>query len=173
MLRLRFAAAAAAPLAACGLAASCSHADAAAVEARKAPEPKPPDQQTARTMIRRWTEQEESHKFSPPGSWPSQRSLRGDIPGLRSDLKRCGGSLECVQCQKIAFRLGVALLGGTLSGHSDDGERDDAELSEGAEIMRQLAESGSADGMLAIDHILHGARSCRMACPCHRHNHSK
>ena len=48
--------------------------------------------------------------------------------------------------QRIAFRLGVAYLGGHLFGHQPDGERDEKEISEGARIMRDLAERGSAEG---------------------------
>lgn len=101
-------------------------------------------------MIRRWTAQEEQPGYQPPreaGAWPRQRSLRGDIAGLRSDVKRCGGSVDSPQCQKVAFRLGVALLGGSLFGHEEDGERLEAEIAEGADIMRRLAESGSAEGV--------------------------
>ena len=141
LARLRLAAAV--PAVASGLVSTHSYAEA---DALRSIEPKPPDRQTARTMIRRWTEQEESRNFHPPGNWPSQKSLHGDIPGLRSDLKRCGGDVQCPQCQHVAFRLGVALLGGALFGHTEDGDRDQAELAEGADIMRRLAENGSAEG---------------------------
>ena len=63
--------------------------------------------------------------------WPPKQSLRGDIPGLRSDLKRCGGSeaaaLDVYECRRTAFKLAVAYLGGTLTGHPTDGDRSAAE----------------------------------------------
>ena len=112
------------------------------------PEPPAPDRKTVQSLARRWTEEEEARDYVPHnGSWPppSQSGLKGDIPGLQSDLKRCGG-IDNQDCQRIAFRLGIAFLGGTLFGHRNDGDRADEEIHKGAAIMQQLAERGSPEG---------------------------
>ena len=100
------------------------------------------------SLARRWTEEEETRDYQPHnGSWPprAQQGLKGDIPGLESDLKRCGG-IENDDCQRIAFRLGIAFLGGTLFGHRSDGDREEEEIHKGAAIMQQLADRGSPEG---------------------------
>eukprot|EP00316_Scyphosphaera_apsteinii_P005945 CAMPEP_0119300346 /NCGR_PEP_ID=MMETSP1333-20130426/2290_1 /TAXON_ID=418940 /ORGANISM="Scyphosphaera apsteinii, Strain RCC1455" /LENGTH=278 /DNA_ID=CAMNT_0007302073 /DNA_START=51 /DNA_END=887 /DNA_ORIENTATION=- len=113
---------------------------------RSPPEPPAPDMRTVKVLAKRWTEQEEQQDYKPTtGKWPPQKFLLGDIPGLRSDPKRCGG-LGRGECDRVAFRLAVAYLGGSLVGHQEDGGRATHELAQGAEIMRTLAERGSPEG---------------------------
>ena len=126
----------------------------------KQPEPRAPDVAYVHRLAKRWTEEEEAKGYKPPVShWPPRRSeaLRGDIAGLRSDLKRCGG-VDNGECHQLAFRLAVTYLGSTMGGsHLADGDRDPHELVKGAELMRQLAERGSAEGARGWAYCLQNA----------------
>ena len=121
-----------------------------------ATDPPVPDPRTARSLALRWVHEEEKSNYNPEnGSWPPRRrqGLRNDIPGLRSDLMRCGG-VDNDQCHGIAFTLGVAYLGGNLFGHRDDGDRSAEEVNEGANLMRKLADHGSAEGACGYAYCL-------------------
>jgi hypothetical protein len=127
-------------------------------------DPPPVDEATARALIERWTEQEAHPGYSPPGgSWPAQRTSRGDIPGLRAAFASCGGidhlreGPRTNECNEVAFKLAVAILGGTLYGHLPDEPEEVAaeESAEGTELMRCLADAGSMEGSCGWAFILH------------------
>jgi len=100
---------------------------------------------------RQWVAEESQPGYVPPSaSWPppEEQPRRSYIPVLKKALAQCGGT-ESDACHGVAFALSVALIGGSLFGHSehDDTERTDDERTIGADLMHTLAERGSPAGM--------------------------
>ena len=131
---------------------------------RRNSDPPPPDDETARKLVQRWTEQEERPGYLPPnGNWPAERPTKSDIPFLRAAFDKCGGKdhlregPRTRECTEVSFKLAVALLGGTLYGHvsDDDDQTSEAETSEGADLMRCVADAGSIDGLCGFAYLLH------------------
>jgi hypothetical protein len=105
----------------------------------------------ANMLGRQWVAEESQPGYVPPSaSWPppEEQPRRSDIPVLKKALAQCGGT-ESAACHGVAFALSVALIGGSLFGHSehDDTERTDDERTIGADLMHTLAERGSPAGM--------------------------
>ena len=118
-------------------------------ELRRFPsDPAPPSATEAQELVKEWTSQEASPGYFPPdNSWPwppESGNPRAAIPALRKALSACGPASE-PKCHEVAFRLATALLGG-LDGHVEVDDVDERQRSEGANLMRTLAESGSVDG---------------------------
>jgi len=118
-------------------------------ELRRFPsDPAPPSATEAQELVKEWTSQEASPGYFPPdNSWPwppESGNPRAAIPALRKALGACGPASE-PECHEVAFRLATALLGG-LDGHVEVDDVDERQRSEGANLMRTLAESGSVDG---------------------------
>ena len=110
------------------------------------------DPEQARSLGRRWVEEEATPGYVPPSaSWPppAEQPARSHIPALSAASAACGGADGGGgECQRITFSLAVALLGGALFGHSPNDtqaaepEPTEAERAHGARLMRRLAEQG-------------------------------
>tara|TARA_B110001452_G_scaffold26433_1_gene20731 strand:- start:182 stop:1171 length:990 start_codon:yes stop_codon:yes gene_type:complete len=130
-------------------------ADVAALAPRPPPElrrlnsdPKLVEFASVQELVCSWIQQEEHPGYFPPDCswpWPAAPPAQDDIPMMRAALAKCG-SAEQSECHEVAFRLATSLLGGTLDGHVSDGDRNDEQLAEGADLMRRLADSGSIEG---------------------------
>lgn len=128
--------------------------------ARRSSDPPPPDDAERRTLIARWTTENEI----PNTSWPPRRegAEAGCRPALRRAFDACGGEQRLFaaksggwvakrhhECDEITFQLAVSLLGGTLFGHSPNEPPTAEEQTEGAHLMRGLADAGSPPGASA------------------------
>ena len=76
------------------------------------------DPEQARSLGRRWVEEEATPGYVPPSaSWPppTEQPARSQIPALSAASAACGGADGGGgECERITFSLAVALLGGAV-----------------------------------------------------------
>lgn len=88
----------------------------------------------------------------PPKDDRARADIPKDLPGLRFVYEICGGDNylregpRSRECDEVGFRLALALCGGTLFGHEHGEQPTVRQRTEGADLMRRLAEAGVVDG---------------------------
>ena len=113
------------------------------------------EQDHAARLDKRWLAEETKPGYVPPdASWPKQRPHRADVPSLRASFQDCGGVEAGARCHALGAALAFGLLGGVLFGHALEPEEEsstadaavlEAEASEGASLLADLANGGSAE----------------------------
>ena len=134
---------------------------------------------TARSLARRWVEEEQQPGYMPPSaSWPppEQQPRRSDIPALRKASTWCGGP-DTPGCRETTFTLAVALLGGALFGHArpdethDETEPTAEERVQGASLLQRLAQHGMPEALCGWAMVLFDGelteRDAPAAVACH------
>ena len=111
------------------------------------------DDEAIREAHERWSSEERKPNYVPPdASWPPPASRHGaeEIPSLRQQLERCGGT-NASRCHHLGTALATALLGGVLFGHSATEEPADAASAvEGASLLSELMHHGCAEAACAL-----------------------